>query len=785
MPPIYVPCGYENPGRDAGGDLPAVGTTYGVDAANVGRFGFPYRNLNATNHEYDVKNGAPTGLILFYLRWRMRLRAYPTGQGDFFAIGRGGPLSQGSIHGVIDGSTFDLYAPNPTWAAREKLSAFFPGYMSVGITLYHWYECMLWWQWGINVCHETEPEPCTPPPFSPTANLLVIDSDNGYTQAGWAGTASSFPSTWRGQCDGSEPVCTPKFVYTDTIQFGQSGLAGSAANGLAIDVDSVSVEVFVGDEHGDGLGWEISSSALPVPGDPLPYLFTPTRIPLNETISAVGWVIDTLGGPASHLALNDLAPVGVAEGCLKSTTGGSVFEVSIGTPVSRGFLDPSAYGVIVSIYFVSCPIATHTVTLTIGGSSYTRSVQTFGAATWVRVVFPDRLHLDFSTFPNTSKVSVSFTKDAGIGAVRIQCITVQIVGEHDYTPAPPVTSNVSVATGEYVGNGLTQSVACGIVPGWIHTDPIANGIGTGCCWWDTMITGTDWARAGQRSNVFVPTPTGFDVVGNDPSSNQAGITYRWFAIQDGPNRLLYRGAFSDYSVANATLNSGKAIVPATFGTTRSCWAQREPLQAVGGLNGGYYLGPSMSSPNSSPLAASALVTTAIRSLPLAGSTWVAGSDLTDSSRPQTAFTAWSTDFLTTVLWAVASYTGDGNPTQTVALTLGGRGPGWVMVVPGNTGNRYLSTASLPVGTSQNLSDGVYSANAILTMCNNAITVGSDLNTIGVLYQVLAIADPSWVTDGTPCGGHTGSTTPAPLVDTGDGPEPPPCDGVVSAAYIGV
>lgn len=91
----------------------------------------------------------------------------------------------------------------------------------------------------------------------------------------------------------------------------------------------------------------------------------------------------------------------------------------------------------------------------------------------------------------------------------------------------------------------------------------------------------------------------------------------------------------------------------------------------------------------------------------------------------------------TRLMAVASYVGDGTGTRNIALTLTGSTPVMALVVPTTAVAKAYRVAGDTTG--RNTSTGGAIANSITAMSANQITVGSALNTLGVTYDVWAIA----------------------------------------------
>lgn len=719
MAAIQLACGFEGAGGNGsgvGGADSLVTQSYSYDCARQGKYGYALRASNAfAAGTIGTGTGATAAysLSMGYYRFRVRLRSVGTGEDNFCALTNG--ASSGKTHLTVDPTGLvQLYAIPTNWASRIALGSV------CTLVADQWYQFEWLMQWGQRAklgCPEAD--------VSAVASFIVVKESDYSQQTASFSAGKATIAMW---FNGSDPAAcgTWAFVNATELRVGHTNISGSPAySGTRMDLDSVSAS---------------PNPAVVTPGGPNPLMYVPTRLPLTGTVSSGGWVLDGTAFAASYEDLNDLPPAGVAVGCITSATATDICDFTCGTPAAAGFGEADAYGVLLSVYLVSSSAVTHTLRIRIGGTLYTKTVTASGSAGWVQFWVPTQgLTPEFTSFATTSEIQVGFQKNGAAGTVRIQAFNVQVVGLQDWTPADDLSTTVSVMTGIYTGNGTSQAIPCDFEPHWIWTCPTA-GEGTGAMWGESNQGAIDWTQIGQRTQQLNRTATGFVVSGNDVQTNQTTTGYRWFAIRDGTQRLLYRGAFSEAQAAAYTLDDGLGVIPATFGTPVAVWAHIDAYQAPGGV-AAYFRGTQHTGTNSSSLTAAVLTANGVRTMPAAGSGFQVGPLLTVSSNPQTGFSVWSLGFVTTTLWAITTYTGNGAATQAVTLALGGRAPGWVLVIPQNGGGRYHRHASHTGLNSVLLSNGALSTSGVTAVAVNQLTAGSSINSNGILYDVIALAVP--------------------------------------------
>jgi len=729
-------------GGAADGEAGGFGSGIGRDSAWVGNLGLAYRNdgggfLLDTGGIYSGSAIAPFSAhgccAVYQVRIFFRCRAFPSSEEYLLRFGS----AVNSICGAISIDNTGLLrfwnVPGSDLALRQDFSTF--SGTSPTLTVNTWYEIRLFTDWGESASFSPGSGWGGAQPAVAGGGANAFDGPGNYAgyQVGFDATTGSVPTGGFGVIG----------TYLTSVRIMAGGLSPTTPGSYDFDgltiLQSEAAPVVI---TGDGTeGYSFPNAITLLTGKPGPAL-----VPATALLSAGAWTV-VGGGTPDPRYLNDIGQSSVTSGALTSSTANDPLQIRY-TP------DPAVYGgtlqgIRVSLYCLSHgSAATGTITIN-GGTPITVS---FTTGTWTTIWVREQVNAGVGT------IDLTLTHPNDTAILTIQNLLVQRVAA---ITTPISMGDITVATGTYVGNGAVQSIDCGFTPSrtpdWVFLTRNDSGA-KGILWWESMVNPQDWQKKLVRSAEFSPTAIGFDVTGAAAQTNANGITYRWFAIVDDSKRGLFRGAAASRTGVAATLGSPATsfnVPPATF-TTAALWAHAEALTDASSLNGGYYRGPGHTGTNSSPLNSSE-DGTGIRSLP--GSTWDIGTGLAQS-QPQLSYTAWSVSaFTSQPLWAVTSYTGDGNGSpRTITLALGGYKPGWVIVVPHDRAG-YVRASTHAANTSQTLDTGSTSTTAIQSFVGNGVTVSTTLNTTGIVYDVMAIIDPS-STSGGGGGGGNGSITDA-------------------------
>lgn len=338
-------------------------------------------------------------------------------------------------------------------------------------------------------------------------------------------------------------------------------------------------------------------------------------------------------------------------------------------------------------------------------------------------------------------IEVGVEKDNSVTSASIQGVALEV--ETDGNPIPaqqpdPTDNTIRVAWGEYNGNSTGQQIAVGFCPEWVSIVPIAGSTGDGSLWCDQDVGAPGHADSrviGTRMAQLLA--NGFAVGGSDGFCNVSGTTYAWVAIRDPQNRCLLRGSFThtpqDAQVTNPYVDP--AFSPLAI------WAKNLNWQTSIAAGNGVYRGPGHVGQNSSPLAG-AQVTTGI--IAMAAGSFDSGTalHLPSAGGVVATYTAWRiSGFVNRKLWNAISYVGDGTGNRNIAIDLSGSPPIWAMCLPhngagyirppgfGDTSSCLISSASLTPTVTVGIIGGA----------PNTVQVGSALNAVGVVYELLAIA----------------------------------------------
>ena len=345
----------------------------------------------------------------------------------------------------------------------------------------------------------------------------------------------------------------------------------------------------------------------------------------------------------------------------------------------------------------------------------------------------------------TDTIEIGVLSRSAAGTTSIGGMALLI--EHDSPVADelPSADDYRAQIIQWTGTGLPQTITLPYVAHFLWWEPRANiGVGGGW-WWNTMQTGHDLQVA---SGLVKP---GFRVIGNtinmvDDESfyNSAGVVYDCLVVRDPKNRVHARGSFAQTAETtpvstdnwDVAIGEGSGTNNITSFTPEALIMTAESALAT---TASYVRGPGHVGDLASRVSNTAApIADRIQALQPTG--FQAGSGGFDGNAFHFPFLGLrTTNFLTTKLFATTSYVGDGTASRLVGLDLDAQIPIWVWVIPHNAGNQRIRHTNSLSGQSYTLPDHSGSAVGITALLVNAITVGTDLNTTGVTYTVLAWA----------------------------------------------
>jgi hypothetical protein len=304
---------------------------------------------------------------------------------------------------------------------------------------------------------------------------------------------------------------------------------------------------------------------------------------------------------------------------------------------------------------------------------------------------------------------------------------------------PPPTAPVLGVQGVYVGNDTGQDINLAQPAHLVWIRPLTGASG-GVKWFSSDLqsghTGvTD--RAGPsdylvRAWIDSTGQAKFSVTGSNAQVNASGVSYQYIAFCDPGMRYCLNGAFA-HAAAVATIDN--PLINAAF-TPQASFFHGEVLDSISNVTGLRYKGIGHTGTNGSPLNGAETANVA---------SFAAGviTSLTNlhqaSSDAQTAYSAWRTvDGSGVVMVQICSYTGNGAGSQAVTLTpTSGRTPMFVIVVPHNA-QSFMRDPSHTGSDSSNVGLSTTSTTAITAVAVDQITVGSTLNTNGIVYDVFTL-----------------------------------------------
>lgn len=354
---------------------------------------------------------------------------------------------------------------------------------------------------------------------------------------------------------------------------------------------------------------------------------------------------------------------------------------------------------------------------------------------------------------------------------------------------------VSVIAGTYVGNGTGQDIVLAVPAHFWWVRPLTGAAGGGH--WFTSMVGTHKGQARFNLETDIMPQALLDsahqailrVAGANAQGNAPGVTYQYLAICDPAMRYLINGALAHYPADPAAVNP---LFDPTFTPIAGFFAFETLDDTTGSASQSLmYKGPGHAADSVSQLDA-AEVNNAL--------TFGVGTLLTQATpfHPGTAgqidipYSAWRAadpcaPSETGVVFVATSYIGDNTASRDIALTLGGKYPLWVLVVPHNAASMFRDPSHTGTQSSDCSTMGLVANNGIIAGGLNLITVGITLNATGIVYDVLCIpgdaAGPAWSANGTfyPVGPAAAcSSTVYPCTAIPPTPPTPPTPGAACA-----
>lgn len=408
-----------------------------------------------------------------------------------------------------------------------------------------------------------------------------------------------------------------------------------------------------------------------------------------------------------------------------------------------------------------------------GGAYVWKTISTYGAENWFGSLYaPTGLTTPTSIVPLSYKyehpnAGDSVTVKAGI--VAIEYIGAWGVEDDPYLPmdlsnivrlhnsrycnsiwALPYTfagvpdGPVYAVGGTYTGNGTSTTVD---LPAPAHFVWIRNTVGgalgakifgAGIC---AGKGSTDENLPNYATRLWIDN-TGqakFTVAGTNVEINANGTEYQYIAFCDPGTRFEYCGAFN-YPDA-----LGSADIPLfdTLFTPEAGFIQKEVLNASSSTIYLSYKGPGFSAD------AGANMSGVLKSSwgRFATGVLTVLSDSVIADRMQSNFSLWRmVDPYGYVAVQITSYTGDGTASQVVPFPITtGRWPLLAIVLPHNSALAYMRDPSHTGTNSCTVNTLVNNTDAIIAGAADQITVGTVLNTVGIVYDVFVILgdDDGW------------------------------------------
>lgn len=424
-------------------------------------------------------------------------------------------------------------------------------------------------------------------------------------------------------------------------------------------------------------------------------------------------------------------------------------------------------------WFQSGGVNTSRVGYSIAGGAYVWNTITYGAENWFGILYaPTGLTVPTSITPVKYKyehpnAGDSVTVKAGIAVIEyigawgqeddpfLPMDLSNIVRLHNaryhnsiwclpYTFAGVPDGPVFAVGGTYTGTGTSVTVNLPAPAHFVWIRALSGGALGAKIFGAGMTAGkgsTDENLNNYATRLWIDN-TGqakFTVAGTNAEINAIGVNYQYIAFCDPGTRFEYCGAFN-YPDAK-----GSATIP-LFDTDFLPEAGFIQKEILGGSSSTVYLsykGPGFSAnagANMSGVLKSSWGTFATGAL-----TVLSDSVITD--RHQSNFALWRmVDPYGYVAVQVTSYTGDGTASQVVPFPITtGRWPLLAVVVPHNSTLAYMRDPSHTGTDSCTVNTLVNNVDAIIAGAADQITVGTVLNTVGIVYDVFVILgdDDGW------------------------------------------
>ena len=403
---------------------------------------------------------------------------------------------------------------------------------------------------------------------------------------------------------------------------------------------------------------------------------------------------------------------------------------------------------------------------TINGAPTRQNVSLF-PATWVTSLY---------TVPTGSTVTVplaplglNFVKDAGAGATSLwglqasaemlgffgpedtppTGVTVTVpsaVGTHNapyfnastnLAGVTPGGSAVAVLSGVYTGNSFGQDIITTIPAHWWWVRPLS-GDSAGVWWWSSVLSATG-RRASAMKPIRMPQALmdsggqigTMRVAGHDVQGNASGTGYQWIAVCDPSHRFVLNGAFAHATGLASAINP--LVDPAFLPD-----AAFLDVDTIGGTASNWFKGVGHTGTTASKVDAAVSATVAA----------LASGQLTSyaavhngNNIPQTAYSVWRRqDGLGSAsrICDFQTYTGNGaGGTRDIPVVLNGQTPIFALVTPHNGASIFRDPSHTGV-TSSNIAGSIDAATGITAFGVDKITVGTDLNAGGVVYDVFVL-----------------------------------------------
>lgn len=304
------------------------------------------------------------------------------------------------------------------------------------------------------------------------------------------------------------------------------------------------------------------------------------------------------------------------------------------------------------------------------------------------------------------------------------------------SPPPAV---VYIKSGIYTGNNLGQDLLLAEPAHWLWVRPLAAAAGGGR-WFSTMLTshrGLQEGLVGDYMPQALVDPTDqpmLRVSGQDNQANVAAASYQWIAVCDVGMRFVLNGAFR-HTVSASFINP---LADPGY-TPEAAFLAREILTASTTVKQ-WYKGIGHAATAASILnvaEASGVASFGLGSL-------TSQTPLHEAATAQMAYSLWRRVdcWGDTGVVQLISYIGDGSGNRVIPIDLWGRWPLFVLVVPHNAEGIFRDPSHTGTQSSLVSTMGITATTGIRAGGVDQITVGSALNTNGIVYDVFAIPGDS-------------------------------------------